>query len=117
MNRARLAQRTASARQVLLEELPQSHEVGAALCHAPDGSLIQGPMAEGHAYGVNIPLNCPPGTEVIGTWHTHPDAGTVGSGELKPSEQDLRMTRQHGHAALCITTPADGRTQCWPAPK
>lgn len=101
---------TARMRQRLqLQGLPLDREIGKALCVGPGGELAGGPVAEGHYYGVTIPIQCPPRHQVIGTWHTHP------GGVVEPSEEDWQMTRSKGFRFMCITVPESGETQCYDA--
>ena len=100
------------ARQRLrLAGLPTDKEIGKALCKGPDGQIAGGPVAEGHMYGVTIPVSCPPGYNPVGTWHTHP------GGVVEPSPEDWEMTRKLGFRYLCVTVPETGQTQCLDARK
>ncbi|MEX2599275.1 MAG: Mov34/MPN/PAD-1 family protein [Dehalococcoidia bacterium] len=101
--------RRVTLRQTTLDLLPTDRELGAALCEMPDGSLAAGPVSEGTMSNVDIPLSCPAGGKVFGTWHTHPQ------GVANPSPQDWEMLRRHGLRKLCITQTPTGETRCWPA--
>lgn len=95
--------------QLPMDQLPVDREIGFAICRGPDGQLAPGPVAQGHLYGVSIPIACPPAFQPVGTWHTHP------GGVPEPSPQDWEMTRRHGLRHLCITVPDTGQTRCYDA--
>lgn len=99
--------RRAAMRQLRLQEAPRDREIGFALCRAPDGGLARGPVTTGHKFGVDISLECPPESELFGTFHTHP------GGTAEPSPQDREMTRRHGLKQLCIGVPDTGELKCY----
>jgi SWI/SNF-related matrix-associated actin-dependent regulator 1 of chromatin subfamily A len=82
----------------------QAREVGHALCRTADGRTVHGPESRGDHDHVDIPLSCPPGSQVYGTFHTHPD------GKPAPSDADEREGCRLGLKLLCVS---DGRvTRC-----
>lgn len=48
------------------------NEIGAAMCRLPNGTIIPGPWSEGTPTGVSVTMRCPPGSNVMGIFHTHP---------------------------------------------
>lgn len=78
-------------------------EKGFALCRTRAGRILPGPEAEGGPSNVRIPLACPPNSNIIGVFHTHP------SGLAEPSEQDLSEARRTGLKWLCIGTERETR--------
>jgi proteasome lid subunit RPN8/RPN11 len=90
----------------LSRKLPMNNEVGAMLCRAPDGSTVFGPQAEGSHDNVQVPYQCPAGSEPYGVWHTHPH------GVATPSDDDLEAAREFGLRRMCVTVPQTGETRC-----
>lgn len=83
-------------------------EIGAALCKLPTGSLTRGPLGSGTTTGVSFPNTCPPGTKMLGSWHSHPETG---GGDIRPSTQDIREAKRFGWDILCTTN--EKRSQCY----
>ena len=84
------------------------NEVGAALCRTKSGQLLFGPWTEGSPNSVNVNIQCPSGSSLVGPFHTHP------KGISKPSQQDVRSGIRVGAKALCIF--ADGDLKCHTLP-
>lgn len=76
-------------------------EFGAMLCKLPDGRLTRGALGVGNATSVQFPETCPPGSKVIGSFHSHPKSG---GGSPLPSAQDMREAARVGMPNLCIIT-------------
>jgi hypothetical protein len=89
------------------DNLPTDREVGRPICACnKTGKLSLGRQAQGRdAYSVEVPLNCPSGSSVVGVWHTHP------GGRAEPSQADIRTAQRIGLRHLCITVPG-GETRC-----
>ena len=83
------------------------NEIGYALCQQPDGSYVNGPVAEGTPVSVNIPIRCPSGTKFVGLYHTHP------GGVPYPSNTDIQSAARVRAAQLCIEVPETGQTNCF----
>ena len=83
------------------------NEVGFSICRDPSGGLSYGPAAEGGPYSVEIPVECPPGGDLIGLYHTHP------GGTTRPSQTDIRSAKAFGVKALCIEVPDTGAFDCY----
>ena len=88
------------------QRLPMNNEVGAMLCRGSDGRTVMGPRARGSHDHVNVPYQCPSGSEPVGVWHTHPH------GIAEPSADDIRAARHFGLKRLCVTVPQTGETNC-----
>ena len=87
-----------------ISSIPRN-EVGFTLCQTPSGDLTRGPVAMGTPLAVNIPLQCPVGSEMMGLDHTH--AGGV----AYPSSVDIKSAQRYGANVLCITN--DTQTKCF----
>lgn len=85
-------------------------ETGFALCRDRGGVLTFGPAATGDRYSVEIPVECPPGSEFFGLYHTHPGGTTA------PSRADIESARMFGASALCVEVPETGDLQCYEMP-
>lgn len=88
-----------------LRQLGDTNEVGWSICRFSDGKLTNGPVAEGTPFSVEIPVECPPGSELEGLFHTHP------GGVAFPSDTDIRSAVRIGANTLCID--ADGHLECY----
>lgn len=100
-----------------MKEMPRDgKEHGYVVCDCGKGTgearLVKGPESEGHQYGVNVDVKCPIGTKPIAIYHTHP-----GTGNINPSEADMRAAAQNGIPWLCVAIPETGRIECYPVPK
>ena len=83
-------------------------EIGAMLCRLPTGALTRGPIGVGTATGVQFPDNCPSGSQIVGSFHTHPKEG---GGSILPSTQDMREAKRIKMPNLCITNNI--KTACY----
>ncbi len=84
-----------------------TREIGAPLCRATDGGLFAGKVFQGASnLRVAIPLECPPGSRVVGTIHTHP------GGLARPSDADFREARRLRLAIMCVVVPETGESRC-----
>lgn len=88
-------------------QIPQV-EIGLMLCRLPTGQLTRGPIGVGSATGVQFPDQCPPGSKVAGSFHTHP---TSGGGSILPSAQDMREAKRIKMPVLCIAN--ERSTACY----
>ena len=83
------------------------NEVGAAMCRLPNGKIIYGPMVEGTPTSVSVPMRCPPNSNLMGIFPTHP------GGIPEPSETDIRSGLNIRKVeTLCIHVPETGVTKC-----
>lgn len=83
-------------------------EIGMMLCRLSDGRLTRGPIGVGTATSVQFSDQCPSGSKVVGSFHTHPKEG---GGSILPSAQDMKEAARLKMPALCI---ANGeRTSCY----
>jgi len=80
-------------------------EFGFAMCRLPSGKLVRGPVATGNPRTVQIPVQCPPGSQLVGLFHTHP------GGIAFPSHTDVQSGIRVGARSLCID--ADGDLRCF----
>ena len=83
-------------------------EIGMMLCRLPDGRLTRGPVGVGTATSVQFPDQCPTGTKVVGSIHTHPKEG---GGSILPSKQDMSEAKRLSMPVLCIAN--NDRTACY----
>lgn len=83
-------------------------EVGMMLCRLPDGRLTRGPLGVGTATSVQFPDQCPSGTKVAGSFHTHPKEG---GGSILPSRQDMSEAKRLSMPVLCIAN--NDKTVCY----
>ena len=83
-------------------------EFGALLCKLPDGRLTRGAIGVGTATSVQFPETCPAGSQIAGSFHSHPKSG---GGSHLPSAQDMREAGRIGMPALCIVTSE--KTSCY----
>lgn len=84
----------------------QVNEIGFSLCQVQgNGRLTHGPVSEGTPTSVDIKVECPAGSKLIGLHHTHP------GGVAFPSPTDLASARAIGAQVMCIN--ADGQYQCF----
>lgn len=83
-------------------------EFGAMLCRLADGRLTRGPIGVGNATSVQFPDTCPPGSKLVGSFHSHPKSG---GGSPLPSRQDMREAGRIGMPSLCIVTSE--KTSCY----
>ena len=81
------------------------NEIGASICGAPNGQIAFGPWSEGTPTGVGVQIQCPPGMDFLGIYHTHP------GGVAQPSALDIQTGLAVNAKHLCIN--ADGDLQCW----
>ena len=83
------------------------NEIGASICGWPNGDLAFGPWSEGTPVGVDITVKCPPGTNFLGIYHTHPN------GVAAPSAQDIKSGLAVNAKYLCISVPGEGDLRCY----
>lgn len=83
-------------------------EVGMMLCRLADGRLTRGPLGVGTATSVQFPDQCPHGTKVVGSFHTHPKEG---GGSILPSRQDMSEAKRLSMPVLCIAN--NDKTACY----
>lgn len=83
------------------------NEIGFAMCQLPNGSIVPGDIAEGTPVSVNIPVQCPPDTRLVGLMHSHP------GGVAHPSSTDIESTRALGLNEMCIVVPETGEINCF----
>lgn len=74
-------------------------EFGFMLCRSPNGALTRGPVGVGTATAVQFSDQCPAGTTVAGSVHSHPQEG---GGSILPSGQDMGESGRLNMPALCI---------------
>ena len=97
---ARMGQTTVTSK------IPKN-EIGYALCRVrKSGRLVRGPVAEGTPTRVDIPIQCPPGSDFEVMVHTHP------GGRAEPSALDRRTAERFGANAICIAS--DTELKCHP---
>lgn len=83
------------------------NEVGFAMCRVrKTGRLVRGPVATGTPTRVDIPIQCPPGSDFEVMVHTHP------GGVAEPSALDMRTAQRFGATASCIAS--DSELKCHP---
>ena len=82
-------------------------EIGSAVCVVGrTGRIVRGPQASGTPTRVDIPLRCPPGSNIVGLYHTHP------KGVARPSHIDVAAARQSGLNTLCVQA-VPGELRCF----
>ena len=74
-----------------------SNEEARTLC-LRGNELVWGTQAKGGSHSVTLNARCPEGSEVIGTWHSHPQ------GLAEPSPQDTIELKKAGHRFMCISS-------------
>lgn len=80
------------------------NEIGASICGLAGGQIVFGPWAEGTPTNVSIEMKCPPGTDFLGIYHTHP------KGVAEPSARDIESGLAVNAQVLCIRAiPGDLR--------
>ena len=79
-------------------------EHGFPIC--ANGGLSKGPESVGHRYGVKVSTTCPPGTRLVGLYHSHP------GGIPEPSLADIREAARFRIPNLCIGVPEQGIIKC-----
>ena len=89
------------------QQIP-SVEIGMMLCRLADGRLSRGPIGVGTATAVQFSDQCPSGSTVVGSIHTHPKEG---GGSILPSRQDMSEAKRLGMPVLCIAN--NDRTACY----
>jgi len=77
------------------------NEVGFTMCRAKGGGLTHGPVVSGTPTSVDIPVRCPPGSSMVGLFHTHP------KGVAYPSDTDIRSAIKVGAKALCVQSDTE----------
>jgi hypothetical protein len=89
-------------------------EHGFVICEKCTGQgeerLVRGRETVGHKYGVNVDVTCPPGTKPKCLWHTHP-----GTGNLHPSEADMKAAKENNIEWVCVQIPETGQLACYRA--
>ena len=80
-----------------------SNERGFTVCRA-GARLVPGPVVTGSPEHVDVPLECPAGSEPVGLFHTHPRGAT-------PSARDIAETIRLGLDFVCAQAPS-GETKC-----
>jgi len=93
--------------QELETKIPRN-EIGYALCRVrATGRLVRSAqVSEGTPTRVDIPINCPSGSDFEVMVHTHP------GGRAEPSALDRRTGERFGAKALCIAS--DTELKCHP---
>jgi proteasome lid subunit RPN8/RPN11 len=89
----------AKQRQTIVRSRIPRNEIGFALCRVrKTGRLVRGPVAEGTSTRVDIPIQCPQGSDFEVLFHTHP------GGVAEPSALDRSTARRFRAKALCIAS-------------
>ena len=78
------------------------------LCRLQDGRLTRGAIGVGTPTSVQFSDVCPPGSKVVGSWHSHPSSG---GGSILPSTQDIREAERIKMPYLCILN--EQKTACY----
>jgi hypothetical protein len=114
----RFHRKSLTLRQVedIMSTLPQDgKEHGFVICDRGTGRgedrLVRGPESSGHTYGVNVDVSCPIGSKPICLWHTHPKTGNI-----NPSEADMKAAKDNKIPWLCVAIPETGESRCYPVP-
>jgi len=103
---AELAQMEQEARNMM----HQGVEYGYIVCRK--GKVItHGRESTGDPTHVTIDTRCPAGARPIALFHSHPNTGNI-----QPSDVDLREARRHGIPNVCVGIPEDGRVKCYKVP-
>jgi len=87
-------------------------EWGFTVCDK-DGTLVRGPEAVGHHYGVDVPVQCPRGAKPAAIFHTHP----YPPGLPEPSAADIQAAQRFRIPYLCIGQPESGKITCHRVPR
>ena len=99
-----LAQSEVRALAKHLAALPPN-ELGFTICQGANG-LTRGPVAHGTPTSVNVRVQCPVGSQMLGIYHTHP------GGTSRPSSTDVHSAVSMGAKVLCVQSDRDG-LQCY----
>lgn len=101
---APLRQEEVSVLAKQLRGLPRN-EMGFTICQGQKG-LTRGPVAHGTPTSVNVTVQCPVGSKLLGIFHTHP------RGTSRPSATDVRSAQSIKAKVLCVQSERDG-LQCY----
>jgi len=81
-------------------------ERGFCLCSDKSGKLSKGEERVGTQNKVSFPVDCPSGSKLHSTYHTHP------SNDLRPSQADINVMERF-NIPICISTPSGGKIRCY----